>query len=114
MKYGLYLILWSMMVSGSCYAQTFTGTGTINQLRMQSPEIIGADTSFLILNGFFEAGECKTYSGGYVLMRILDSDERIFSTALAAQMAEKEVVVSVDDQIIDSRGCCILRWIHLK
>lgn len=67
-----------------------------------------------MLDGFSEAGQCKTYSGGLVLMRIFDSDERIFSTALAAQMAEKEVVVNLDDQITDPNGYCILRWIYLK
>lgn len=35
MRFRLSLVLLSLFVSGYCYAQIFTGTGTINQLRVQ-------------------------------------------------------------------------------
>lgn len=66
-----------------------------------------------MLNGVTEAGTCATGGSGLVIVRIPDSADRAFSTALAAQVAGKRVELSVNDEVTGLGGHCLLRWLGI-
>ncbi|EOX4083457.1 hypothetical protein ACM65P_004570 [Vibrio alginolyticus] len=109
----IYLLVLFSVLSFSSFAQTYTGAGTVHTLRAHANDLWGDSSDFMLVNGFTNAGKCKTSSDGLILIR-MPKEEREFSVALAAQLSGKELVVSVDDTRLDSNGYCILRWLNLK
>jgi hypothetical protein len=107
----IYLVLLSVW-SLSLEASPITMTSRIEMVRDHADDLWGETSDYLTLTSSATAGNCKT-SGGKVVVRIPSSEERSFSIALAAQLAGKEVQVSVDDTRKDSGGYCIIRYINI-
>lgn len=110
MKQLLFLLL--LIISISASATGYTVQGTVHTLRDNADDIFGEDIDLLMLNGVTSAGNCPTH-GGLVMIVIPKSSDRAFSIALAAQMAEKELYVSLDDTRLTPGGSCIVRWLQL-
>ena len=103
------LLFLLVAVSLPATAAKYTLQGNIHTLRHNVDTV---DGDYIVLDGVSQAGTCPT-SGGLVLVRIPDSASRAFSIALSAQVAGKQVELSVDEEMTGLGGFCGLRWLNL-
>ena len=109
MKYSLFFIL---IASFPCYAEYFTRSGEVEILRTHSKDLVGEGRDWMGLKGVSSVGSCRTTSG-YAILRIADNMDRAYSTALAAQMSGKRLIVNINDDDKDSTGACWVRWLNI-
>lgn len=103
------------IMSFSSLATYGTFSGKVEILRPLNATYYGEDSDMLGISGLKSMGNCKVdAASGLVIIRIPDSEERAFSVALAAQMAGKEVSVSINDERVNASGDCILSWISIN
>ena len=102
-------------VSSTVLSEAFSLTGYVDVIGINSFDLWGEDTSYFMLDSSMTAGACKK-SGDKVLIRVLGDKggDRQLSMLMSAQMANKKIIASLDDNRIDSGGYCIVRWIQLK
>jgi hypothetical protein len=103
------ILIVTLLLSAPTYAAKYTLQGIVDTLRQNVGSI---DGDFITLKNVKQAGSCSTV-GGLILVRILNDADRAFSIALAAELAGKELELSVDDNHTGLGGYCVLRWINV-
>lgn len=103
----------TMLSANTAIAASFAHTDTVNRVSVITTR---ADASFMLLNGFTEAGNCPTlHTNGLVIARFKSDElsQNAFSMAMAAQIAGKKVRLTVDDEIRNANGYCVVQSIYL-
>ena len=93
--------------SYSSFSEVFQHTGKVNRI---GSILTRDDSDYVFLEGLTDAGQCPK-SSGYVTIRIPNSESgnRAYSTILAAKLANKNVFISVDDNVRhpEDNGCML-------
>jgi hypothetical protein len=93
------------------HAAFYSFTTTIHTVGTSDPALWG-EFNYLFLDTATSAGSCPTDpTTGKVYIML--PTEKAYSTALAAQLAGRQVIVSLDDTHKDSRGNCVMRWMQV-
>jgi len=107
-----YLLL-CLLASMPFYLSATTVEGTVHSLIDNADDLMGKDSDYVLLNGVTNVGTCNK-ALGLVVIRIPEADSQAFSMALAAQMANKKLIIDINDSRKDSGGSCIMRWLKIK
>jgi hypothetical protein len=115
---GTLLSLVAMSISVVASATPYTVTGVpVRVFASWSTWSDGFDIS-----GVGATGNCPLDNNGFLTVSInkpgtvgsIDpSGNRIFATALAAELAGKTLTIHVDDTVLDIHGQCLVEWIYM-
>jgi hypothetical protein len=115
---GAIAALMATFAAGTASATPYTVTGVpVRVFASWSTWSDGFDIS-----GVGATGNCPLDSNGFLTVSInkpgtvgsIDpSGNRIFATALAAELAGKTLAVHVDDTVLDIHGQCLVEWIYM-
>jgi hypothetical protein len=105
MKSAILIFVLSFSVVNEVKATSYSHTATIKKI-VTIPS--GTDKDYLTLNNFTSAGNCLN-AHGLVVAKFSENHNRIFSLALAAKMADREVRLVVEDTAKNSEGFCLVK-----
>lgn len=99
----------------SAFATNYTAVGKIKSFYAIDHQLWGSDIDYVQIEGFVNAGTCKTDVYGVLIrMRGDQGGNRQYATALSAKLAGKNIRVAVDDtEEKDPFGYCFLRNISI-
>lgn len=111
----VFLCMAVIFLSTNVHAASFSVSGEVKTIGVNSYDLWGEDTSYFILDGVAPVGGCRA-SGDEMIIRVLGDEggDRQLSVLLAAQMSGTPVFASVDDTRRDNSGNCIVRWVQLR
>lgn len=113
MKLAAMLIAAVLLAPHAALAASFQGTGTVTTIRTHDNTSFPTTSDWFSIASFANAGTCGKLSG-LVVIKIPDGarGDRMLSLLVAAKLANKNVLVSVDDTI-KVGGYCVLQFMGL-
>ncbi len=110
MKPSILILLLSLSIITEIKATSYSHTDTVKKL-VTIPS--GQDKDYITLNNFISAGNCLN-AHGYVVAKFSENHDRVFSLAIAAKMAGKEIRLVVDDTVKNSEGFCLVKSLEFE